>query len=74
MKPAGPGTGVIAGSSVRAIMDVCGIKDIRTKCIGSSNPQNVLRATIAGLLMLDEPDAVASVRGVKLEEMGYHPF
>lgn len=74
MKPAGPGTGVIAGAAVRAIMDVCGIKDIRTKCIGSSNPQNVLRATIAGLLMLDEPETVASVRGVKLEEMGYHPY
>lgn len=74
MKPAGPGTGVIAGAAVRAIMDVCGIKDIRTKCIGSSNPQNVLRATIAGLLMLDEPESVASVRGVKLEEMGYHPY
>jgi small subunit ribosomal protein S5 len=74
MKPAGPGTGVIAGAAVRAIMDVCGIKDIRTKCIGSSNPQNVLRATIAGLLMLDDPESVASVRGVKLEEMGYHPY
>ena len=74
MKPAAPGTGVIAGAAVRAVMDVCGIKDIRTKCIGSSNPQNVLRATLAGLLMLDEPESVASVRGVKLDAVGYHPF
>jgi small subunit ribosomal protein S5 len=74
MRPAAPGTGVIAGSAVRAVMDVCGIKDIRTKCIGSSNPQNVLQSTIMGLLMLDEPESVAAIRGVKLDEMGYQPF
>ncbi|MEY4699865.1 MAG: ribosomal protein [Pseudomonadota bacterium] len=74
LKPGSPGTGVIAGASVRAIMDVCGIKDIRTKCIGSKTAQNVLRATLAGLLGLDEPEVVAAVRGLKLEEMGYHPF
>lgn len=74
LKPGGPGTGVIAGASVRAIMDVCGIKDIRTKCIGSSNAQNVLRATMAGLLSLEDPEIVAAVRGVKIEEMGYHPY
>ncbi|MFO0417508.1 MAG: 30S ribosomal protein S5 [Pseudomonadota bacterium] len=74
MKPGAPGTGVIAGASVRAIMDVCGIKDIRTKCIGSSTAQNVLRATIAGLLDLEEPEVVAAIRGLKLEEMGYSPF
>lgn len=74
MKPGAPGTGVIAGAAVRAIMDVCGIKDIRTKCIGSSTAQNVLRATLAGLLELEEPEVVAAVRGLKLEEMGYHPF
>jgi small subunit ribosomal protein S5 len=55
-------------------MDVCGIKDIRTKCIGSSTAQNVLRATLAGLLDLEEPEVVAAIRGLKLEEMGYHPF
>ena len=74
MKPGSPGTGVIAGASVRAVMDVCGIKDIRTKCIGSSNPQNVLRATIAGLLGLEDPEVVSAVRGVKLDEIGYHPY
>lgn len=74
LKPGSPGTGVIAGATVRAVMDVCGIKDIRTKCIGSSTAQNVLRATIAGLLGLEEPEVIAAVRGLKLEEMGYHPF
>ena len=74
MKPGAPGTGVIAGASVRAIMDVVGIKDIRTKCIGSSTAQNVLRATLAGLLGLEEPEVVAAVRGLKIEEMGYAPF
>ena len=74
MKPAAPGTGVIAGASVRAVMDVCGIKDIRTKCLGSTTPQNVIQATIAGFLMLEEPEVVASMRGIKLEDMGYHPY
>jgi small subunit ribosomal protein S5 len=74
LKPGSPGTGVIAGAAVRAIMDACGIKDIRTKCIGSSTAQNVLRATIAGLLDLEEPEVVAAVRGLKLEDMGYRPF
>ena len=73
IKPAAPGTGVIAGSAVRAIMDVCGIKDIRTKCIGSTSPQNVLQGTIMGLLMLDDPEVVAGVRGIPLDQMGYQP-
>jgi small subunit ribosomal protein S5 len=74
LKASAPGTGVIAGAAVRAIMDVIGIKDIRTKCIGSSNAQNVLRATIEGLIGLEEPEVVAAIRGVKLDEIGYHPF
>ncbi len=74
MKPGKPGTGVIAGATVRSVMDVCGIKDIRTKCLGSTTAQNVLRATLAGLLMLEEPEVIAAVRGVQLEEMGYHPY
>jgi small subunit ribosomal protein S5 len=74
MKPGGPGTGIIAGAAVRAIMDVSGIKDIRTKCIGSSNPQNVLQATLVGLMQLEDPEVVAAIRGIKLEEMGYHPY
>lgn len=74
MKPGAPGTGIIAGAAVRAVMDVCGVKDIRTKCIGSSNPQNVLQSTLMGLMQLEEPETVAAVRGLKLEEMGYHPY
>ncbi len=74
MKPAQPGTGVIAGSVVRAAVEVCGIQDIRTKCIGSNNPQNVLQATINGLLALREPEKVAAFRGVEVEQVGYEPF
>jgi small subunit ribosomal protein S5 len=74
LKPGAPGTGVIAGASVRAVMDVCGITDIRTKCIGSNTAQNVLRATIAGLLELNDAETIAAMRGVNVEEMGYKPF
>jgi len=71
MKPAGPGTGVIAGSVVRSIIEAAGIKDIRTKCIGSTNASNVLRATLNGLVSLREPEQVASLRGKTVEEIGY---
>lgn len=71
MKPAAPGTGVIAGSVVRAVVEAAGIKDIRTKCIGSSSPHNVLQATFQGLLSLREPNSVASVRAASLEDLGY---
>jgi small subunit ribosomal protein S5 len=74
MKPGAPGTGVIAGASVRAVMAGCGITDIRTTCSGSSTAQNVLRATLAGLLGLEDPEVIAAVRGLKVDEMGYHPF
>lgn len=74
LKPASPGTGVIAGSVVRAIVEAAGISDIRTKCIGSNNPSNVLQATIDGLLQLKEPNVVASLRGISLEELGYTPY
>ena len=74
LKTGAPGTGVIAGASVRAVMDVCGIKDIRTKCIGSNTAQNVLRATIAGLLNLEDPETIAAIRGVQVDQMGYKPF
>lgn len=74
MKPGSPGTGVIAGSAVRAVMDVIGIRDIRTKCIGSTNPQNVLQATIAGLLLCEEPEYVASMRGMDISQIGYQPY
>lgn len=74
MKPGQPGTGIIAGSVVRAVMEVSGIKDIRTKCIGSSNPQNVLQAVLDGLLKLKEPEQVARVRRLSVEEMGYSAY
>jgi small subunit ribosomal protein S5 len=74
LKPGKPGTGIIAGSVVRAVMDVSGIKDIRTKCIGSSNPQNVLQAALDGLLRLKEPEKTAALRKLSLEEMGYAAY
>lgn len=74
LKPAMPGTGVIAGSAVRALAELCGISNIRTKIIGSSNPHNVVQATVRGFLALMDPESVSALRGVSLEEMGYHPF
>jgi small subunit ribosomal protein S5 len=74
MKPAQPGTGIIAGSVVRSMVEAVGIKDIRTKCIGSNNPQNVLQATMAGLLGLREPSTVASLRGKSLEDLEYSAY
>lgn len=74
VKPAQPGTGVIAGSVVRSVVEAVGIKDIRTKCLGSSNPHNVLQATMNALLQLKEPEVVASMRGIDIEQTGYKPF
>lgn len=71
LKPASPGTGVIAGSAVRAVLEHAGIKDIRTKIIGSSNPHNVLHAVFMGLLSLRDPQSVASKRGMSLEQIGF---
>ena len=69
MKPAAPGTGVIAGGPVRAVMEAIGIKDIRTKCLRSNNPQNVVSATFQGLQSLRTPEEVARVRGKSVEEI-----
>lgn len=74
MKPASPGTGVIAGSAVRTLAELAGIHNIRTKVIGSSNPHNVIQATLRGFLNLMDPESVASMRGISLEELGYHPY
>jgi small subunit ribosomal protein S5 len=69
MKPAAPGTGVIAGGAARAILEEAGIKDVLCKSLGSSNHINVARATIAGLRALKRPDDVAKARGLSPEEI-----
>ena len=69
MKPAPEGTGVIAGGAVRAVMEAVGIRNICAKCLRSNNPQNVVKATMAGLTSLRSPEQVAAVRGKSVEEI-----
>lgn len=69
LKPAAPGTGVIAGGPVRAVVEVAGIRDIRTKALRSNNPCNVVRATMNGLASLRDAQQVAEIRGKSVKEI-----
>ena len=69
LKPAAPGTGVIAGGSVRAVVEAAGIRDIRTKCLRSNNPNNVVAAAFEGLKSMRGPEEIARIRGKSVEEI-----
>jgi small subunit ribosomal protein S5 len=69
LKPASDGTGIIAGGGVRAVIELAGVRNVLTKCLGSNNPHNMIKATLAGIRKLQLPEEVAGRRGKTLEEL-----
>ena len=69
MQPASEGTGIIAGGAMRAVFEAVGVRDVLAKCIGSSNPYNVVRATLNGLKALNSPSEIAAKRGKNVDEI-----
>ena len=68
MQPASEGTGIIAGGAMRAVLELAGVQNVLAKCYGSTNPVNVVRATINALSAMESPDTVAARRGKKVEK------
>ena len=69
MQPASEGTGIIAGGAMRAVLELAGVQNVLAKCYGSTNPVNVVRATINALSAMESPETVAIRRGKKIEEI-----